>query len=77
MIQLEQYLNIARKSVEHTSSKFSDSRQQYLKNCSDRLKASNFKNIALYGIGEHTRKLINYLTDEKICDFIKIGRAHV
>lgn len=72
MIQLEQYLNIARKSVEHTSSKFSDSRQQYLKNCSDRLKASNFKNIALYGIGEHTRKLINYLTDEKICDFINI-----
>lgn len=72
MIELEQYLNIARKSMEHTNESFSDSRLKYLKKCSALLKSSNFKNIALYGIGEHTRKLINYLADENISNSINI-----
>lgn len=58
--------------MEHTSKSFSDSRLKYLNKCSALLKASNFKNIALYGIGEHTRKLINYLAEENISNFINI-----
>jgi len=64
---IQDYLETARISSNSNNKKdFDSGRIQYLVNCKDKILKMQYKNIAIYGVGEHTKKLIEFFENNGI-----------